>query len=53
MKNERILSYKVSQKLSVEDLQEVSAAGMTSFLTANATHGAQGWDPSIDVQVDF
>jgi hypothetical protein len=52
MKNERILSYKMSQKLSVAELQSVSAAGLTNYWTSNATYSATGMDGSIDVTID-
>ena len=54
MKKERILSYKMSQKLSIEDLQDVSAAGFTSVMTQNGTYDRQRGtgDPSWDIQWD-
>ena len=53
MKNERILSYKMSQKLSVEDIQDISAAGWTSMVTAGGTRDRHGnsddtWDNGWD-----
>lgn len=54
MNNERILSYKMSQKLTKEDLESVSAAGMTSTTTAHGSYSPQtGWDSSVDITVDF
>ena len=54
MKNERILSYTMSQKLTEEDLQSISAAGTTSVATANGTYTPQsGWDAGIDVTIDM
>lgn len=53
MKNERILSYTMSQKLSEDDLKSISAAGMTATGTANGTYNHNsGFDTSIDVNVD-
>jgi len=54
MKKERILSYKMSQKLTTEDLHDVSAAGFTSIMTQNATYDPRSGtvDPAVDVQWD-
>ena len=53
MQNERILSYKMSKQLNEEDLQSVSAAGVTSTATANGTYNSQtGYDASADVTLD-
>jgi hypothetical protein len=48
MKNERILSYKMSQKLSVAELQSVSA-GMKNNWTSMATYYNGQWDTTPDV----
>jgi hypothetical protein len=54
MKKERILSFKMSQKLSASDIESVAAAGMTSYLTAHGTfNSGSGWDPSIDFTIDL
>ncbi len=54
MKNERILAHTMSQKLTKEDIENVSAAGMTSVPTAHGSYSPQsGWDSSIDLTVDF
>ena len=54
MKNQRILSYKMSRKLSEKDLQSISAGGMTNVATANGTYSSQtGWDTGIDVTIDL
>ena len=54
MNNERILSFKKSKKLDVEQAQSVSAAGMTSYITANATYSPRtGWDSSLDATLDL
>ena len=47
MKNERILSYKMSEKLSVEDVDNVSAA-TGSCCTYETTYSSSGGDVSID-----
>ncbi len=52
MNNERILSHKMSKKLSVKELEDVSAAG-TSVATAHATYGPSGADVDADVTVDL
>ncbi len=54
MKKERILAFKMSQKLSASDIEGVAAAGMTSYVTANGTYSSgSGWDPSIDFSIDL
>jgi hypothetical protein len=53
MKNERILSFKMSQRMSKEELQEVSAAGQTNAWTANGTYHGGAWDGCIDVSIDM
>lgn len=52
MKNERILSHTMSKKLSVKELENVSAAG-TSVATAHATYGPAGADVDADITVDL
>lgn len=53
MKNERILSHKLSQKLSAEEIEGVSASG-TSVATANATYSPHGGtDVNADVTIDM
>jgi hypothetical protein len=53
MKNERILSYKVAQKLSPQDLESVSAAG-TSQATGTITYTfPTGVDGNLDVTYDM
>ena len=51
MKNERILSYGMSQKLNEEELQDVSASGTTQG-TAEATYGPTGADAKADLVID-
>ncbi len=41
MENNRILSYVMSEKLTEEDLTNVSAAGMTMHSVYTYRHGAQ------------
>jgi hypothetical protein len=50
MKNERILSYKLSQKIAEEDLQDISAAGMTRRGTDSPTHAPHG---GADIEFDM
>ncbi len=53
MKKERILSHKMSQKLTAEDLEGVSASG-TSVATASATYSRSGGtDMNADVNIDM
>jgi hypothetical protein len=53
-KRERILSFKMSQKLSASDIEGVAAAGMTSYMTANGTYDSRsGWDSCVDFTVDL
>ena len=53
MKNERILSYQLSKKISKDELQGVSAAGQTNMCTANGTYQNGAWDGCIDVNIDM
>ena len=55
MNNERVLSFRKSTKLNREQAQNVSAAAMTSYVTANATYDSRtrSWDPSIDATIDL
>ena len=54
MKNERTLAYQMANKLSVNDLEDISAAGgWTSSWTANVTYGPAGADGAVDVTWDF
>jgi hypothetical protein len=51
MKNQRILSYRLSQCLSKADLECVSATGFTHHWSGQASN--QGaWDVTIDVTLD-
>jgi hypothetical protein len=53
MKNERILSYNMSQKLTEEDLESISAAGISSHFSGTATCGPHaGCEGSIDFTID-
>jgi len=52
MNNERILSHKLSKKLSVDELENVSAAG-TSVATAHGTYGPSGTDVDADINIDL
>lgn len=52
MKKERILPYKMSQKLNEKELQSISASGTTQA-TAEATYTPQsGVDVKADVTID-
>jgi hypothetical protein len=54
MNRERILSHKASQKLSMADLENVSAAGTTSYMTANGSYSrVGGFDSTVDITIDF
>ena len=54
MNNERILSFNRSKKLSIEELEGISAAGMTSYMTGNGSYGSPGgMDGAIDVTIDL
>lgn len=52
MKNERILSHKLSRKLTATEIEGVSASG-TSVATANVTYGKTGTDVVADVTIDM
>jgi hypothetical protein len=54
MKNERILSYKMSQALTQEELKQVSAAGVTNTYTANGSYSTvSGYDGMADASWDM
>ena len=54
MKNERILSYKMSQKLTTEEAETISAAaGMTHYGCAYLTGANGGADARVDVTIDL
>jgi hypothetical protein len=52
MKNERILAHRMSKKLNIAELDEVSAAG-TSRGTLQATYGRGGADVEADLEIDM
>lgn len=53
MKNERILSHNMSRKLTLDEINGISAAG-TSVATANATYNSHtGTDANADVNIDM
>lgn len=53
MKNERILSHKMSKKLTADEIEGVSASG-TSVATATATYSRSGGgDINADVNIDM
>lgn len=53
MNNERILSHQFSKKLSIEEIENISAAG-TSVATANVTYSTGGGtDVNADANVDM
>jgi hypothetical protein len=51
MKNERILSYQLSQCLTKADLETVAGAGYTHSRTLQVTHRG-AWDSEIDATLD-
>ncbi len=55
MKKERIVSYKLSQKITIDDLKDISAAGgagHTAVVTNNGTYSQSGTDTIFDVESD-
>ena len=52
MSNERILSHKMSKKLEMDDIKDVSAAG-TCVATGELTYGSAGKDGGADVTCDI
>lgn len=53
MSKERILPYQLSRKLTVEELEGISASG-TSVATANATYSPHGGtDVNADLNIDM
>jgi hypothetical protein len=53
MKKERIMSYQMSQKITKEEMESVSAAGSTNSWTANGTYSNGQFDGCIDVSIDM
>jgi hypothetical protein len=56
MKKERILSYGLSEKLSEDDIKDVSGAASihtTQNWTVNGTGGPGHWDGTADVTIDI
>lgn len=52
-KNERILSYVISKKISEKDLADVSAAGSSVATTHGTYSSMSGYDVDIDVNYDL
>lgn len=53
MSNERILSYKLSNKLSINEAKDISS-GVTSYLqTSQVTYGFGGSDVRSDMNFDL
>lgn len=53
MKNERTLAFSKSKQLTIEDVENVSAAGLTTSITGNGSYSQGHFDPIIDVTVDI
>lgn len=53
MKNERIMSYQMSQKITKEEMESVSAAGTTNSWSAQGTYRNNQWDGCVDVTIDM
>lgn len=53
MKQERILSYGLAEKLTEEDISSISAAGCCYKFTGNSTGGPGNWDGTMDLVLDF
>ncbi len=52
MEIERTISFQLSQRLTDEELQQISAAGST-IATRNCTYNPKALDPSNDISYDF
>lgn len=50
---ERTLTFNQSKKLSVEEVESVSAAGWTTYMTAHGSYTNGIWDTSADITLDF
>ncbi len=48
MKNERIISYQLTTKMTKDDLANVSAAGITSSVTYQSTMSTNSMDNEFD-----
>ncbi len=53
MKNLRTMSFELSQKISKDELKDLSAAGQTNSWTANGTYQNGHFDGCIDVSIDM
>lgn len=53
MKHERIFSYQQSKVLTQEEAQSVSAAGTTTYCTANGSYQGGHYDGALDVTIDL
>ncbi|MES2217893.1 MAG: hypothetical protein V4501_05745 [Pseudomonadota bacterium] len=53
MENKRIISYCLSQKLNVQDLEKVSAAGETFTTCGGVGYGNGGPEIHVDATYDF
>jgi hypothetical protein len=53
MKNERTLSFQMAQKISMQDMQQVSAAGSVTNTLTGTVSGGQGWDYTLDATWDM
>lgn len=54
MSNNRILSFQMSQELTKDELQEISASGMTQTMSGHGSYGSSsGYDAQVDTSFDF
>lgn len=53
MSNERILSHKMSKKLDLDEIKNVSAAAGTNVASGELTYGSAGRDGGGDVTFDL
>ena len=53
MNNERILSYKLSNKLNIEEISNISGGVTSSGQTYEQTHGYGGSDFRSDLNFDL
>lgn len=53
MKDLRTMSFQLSQAISKEELENISAAGQTNSWTANGTYQHGQWDGCVDVSWDM
>jgi hypothetical protein len=53
MKDKRILSYSLSQKISIPELEKISAGSVQTSWCAQGSYQHGSWDAGVDVTMDL